>query len=431
MSEISNVHRLTSPLPMLKINRIVMKKNNRANIFMKMQQTDSNGPLDNDIVYPPDIENHHPYDIVAQYRRLLGKSTNFRIEPLRIGEDEIETVILGLNNFANKHGCNLIFTTEEHRFDNSIYRAVCGVADLGSIHLLANDAIHTATFSFDMNFNFNTEFDQSERKVEAFIMNFCQAIATVLSCDINNIRIFSIGQMFRDMKKTDVEFGVTTTEMKKTEQFAEILKMHASSGFNGHQVLERVVPGNYHYKWKSTLETLRLQINDLIPKEKYKYKSDSTSDEVHGWYRHALRVEDKYEEDSNVQDGWSVAFHGTKAWTVSRIVQQGRITGPVKVDSMQSEAIEQIGNEANCPGLYVATHCNGGADIYTEPFKITSFPNKTESFRLVFQCHVKSEKFTVHESPVNVGKAWRYIIPNSIRPYGILLKKESSNIISD
>ncbi|CAF0950670.1 unnamed protein product [Adineta steineri] len=100
------------------------------------------------------------------------------------------------------------------------------------------------------------------------------------------------------------------------------------------------------------------------------------------------------------------------------------MTNAVKVDLMRPEAIQQMGVEADRPGLYVATHCEGGAVLYTEPFTVSPLPNKTESFRIVFQCRVKPEKFTVHESPVHEGHAWRYVDANSIRPYGILLKKE-------
>jgi hypothetical protein len=96
----------------------------------------------------------------------------------------------------------------------------------------------------------------------------------------------------------------------------------------------------------------------------------------------------------------------------------------VKTDAMMEEAIEQIGEEANRPGLYVATHCNGGSDIYTQPFTVTAFPGKSEQFRIVFQCRVEPGKFTTHTSPVNVGEAWRIVDPKAVRPYGILLKKE-------
>jgi hypothetical protein len=130
-----------------------------------------------------------------------------------------------LNSFAEKHGCELMFTDEDHRFDNSIYRAACGIADLGSIHLLATDAVQTASFCFVMDFDFNSEFQQSTEKVQTFVTNFCQAIATVLSCDTNNIRVFSISKMEKEKKKSEVKFGVTSSEATKTEQLAETLKV--------------------------------------------------------------------------------------------------------------------------------------------------------------------------------------------------------------
>jgi hypothetical protein len=190
---------------------------------------------------------------------------------------------------------------------------------------------------------------------------------------------------------------------------------------------------------------LKVHASDLAPEHNYDYRPDSTPSELRrgghtyylprGWYRHALRVLHKYEKDSkwlgqsNTQGEWPVAYHGTKSWAVPGIVQQGlmtnAVTDAVKLDAKRPEAIQQMGEEADRPGLYVATHCDGGADIYTEPFTVTTSPKKTESFRIVFQCRVKPEKFTVHKSPVNEGNAWRYVDASSIRPYGILLKKEA------
>jgi hypothetical protein len=155
---------------------------------------------------------------------MIGKSTDFNAKPILIGEDETESVVLCLNSFAEKHGCELIFTDEDHRFDNSIYRAACGIADLGSIHLLATDAVQTATFCFAMDFDFKSEFQQSTEKVETFVMDFCQAIAKVLSCDTNNVRVFSISKIEKQ-NKSEVKFGLTLPEATKTGQLAEILKV--------------------------------------------------------------------------------------------------------------------------------------------------------------------------------------------------------------
>ena len=205
---------------------------------MKMQQAESddadvddkNNVVD-DIIYPPGVKDRRPYDIVAKYRRLAGKTTDFTAEPLDVGEDKAETTVLGLSSFAETHGCELIFTNEEHRFDNSLYRAACGVADLGSIHLLATDSVQTATFCFVMNFDFSSEFEGSSQRVEAFAGEFCQAIATVLGCNTNNVRMFSVGKMGKEKNKSEVKFGITTEETKKTEQLAKALKVNVFQSY--------------------------------------------------------------------------------------------------------------------------------------------------------------------------------------------------------
>ncbi|CAF1013991.1 unnamed protein product [Adineta ricciae] len=443
----SDAHRPTSPVPVLKVKRVVFEKN-RAVIDMKMQQTESNdvdvddkNNIVDDIVYPPGVIDRRPYDIVAKYRRLAGKTIDFIAKPLDVGEDKAETTVLGLSSFAETHSCELIFTDEEHRFDNSIYRAACGVADLGSIHLLATDSVQTATFCFVMDFDFNSEFEGSAERVEAFVVDFCQAIATVLECNTNNVRMFSVGKIGKEKNKSEVKFGITTGETKKTEQLAKALKSRARSSFTDDKVLGRVFPSTYEYEWTTALQALRLQISDLDPTYNFDYRPHEIPSEdsrggytyylPRGWYRHALRVKHKYEKDShwldntNAKGEWPVAFHGTKDWAVSSIAKEGLKTTAVKTDAMRSEAIQQMGDEADRPGLYVATHCDGGASIYTEKFTVKPFPDQTETFRIVFQCRVKPEKYTVHTSPVNQGHAWRYVDPSSIRPYGILLKKEN------
>ena len=151
-----------------------------------------------------------------------------------------------------------------------------------------------------------------------------------------------------------------------------------------------------------------------------------------GWYRFGLNVQHKYTNDKlwlgdqNVEGEWPVAFHGTHVDAVRGIVQHGFLPSAVKTDAMLKEAIEQQGEKVNRPGLYVATHCDDGAELYTKPFKVTPFPDQSEEFSIVFQCRVQPGKFTTHTSPVNVGEAWRIVDPAAVRPYGILLRKEGS-----
>jgi hypothetical protein len=152
-----------------------------------------------------------------------------------------------------------------------------------------------------------------------------------------------------------------------------------------------------------------------------------------GWYRHALKVLHKYGDDTtwidhvNAKGEWPIAYHGTKHFAVNNIVKHGLLPGAVVRDAMLDEAIDQIGEKADAPGLYVATHCDGGSHPqYTEPFSVPTSSGTSEQFRIVFQCRVEPGKFTTHTSPVEVGQAWRIVDPKAIRPYGILLKKEVS-----
>ena len=150
-----------------------------------------------------------------------------------------------------------------------------------------------------------------------------------------------------------------------------------------------------------------------------------------GWYRHALKVTDKFPHDklwlgqSNVQGEWAVAFHGTKGGAVKGITEKGLLF--TYADAKRAEAVQLGGKDFDKPGLYVATHCTGGAHpLYTSSFPIQSSVEKTDNFRVVFQCRVKPGVYTAHRSPVNKGHAWRFVDPEAIRPYGILVKNEET-----
>ncbi|CAF1523373.1 unnamed protein product [Rotaria sordida] len=94
---------------------------------------------------------------------------------------------------------------------------------------------------------------------------------------------------------------------------------------------------------------------------------------------------------------------------------------------MRNEAVEQKEKYFDRPGLYVAIHCTGGSHpAYTKPFTISKSPEITETFRVVFQCCVKPDAFTIHEGPVKKGHAWRFVDSDAIRPYGILIKNENT-----
>ena len=193
------------------------------------------------------------------------------------------------------------------------------------------------------------------------------------------------------------------------------------------------------------LSFLQLQPSDFAPKYNFDYTADYLPESQNrgglpyylpiGWYRHALRIDKKYQDTSawlgsiNAHGEWPVAFHGTRSTAVRNIADHGLLTGKIVRDAMLTEAISQKGEEVNLPGLYVATHCNGGSHpLYTENFNIDVPPNDIESFAVVFQCRVRPDSYTTHTAPVCTGEAWRIVDPTAIRPYGILLKNSSIKV---
>ena len=152
-----------------------------------------------------------------------------------------------------------------------------------------------------------------------------------------------------------------------------------------------------------------------------------------GWYRHALRVDHKYPGDqvwlgsANKKGEWPVAFHGTHMSAVGGITPQGLLISSGAADTARKEAVEQMGTEADQPGIYLTTHCNGGAHpMYTKPFTLQLTKDKSRTCRLVFMCRVEPDRFSTHLSPVSEGHAWRVVDPDAVRSYGILVKDEDA-----
>ncbi|CAF3191249.1 unnamed protein product, partial [Rotaria sp. Silwood2] len=142
-----------------------------------------------------------------------------------------------------------------------------------------------------------------------------------------------------------------------------------------------------------------------------------------GWYRHALKVEDKYPNDkawlgmNNSPGEWIVAYHGTKPGVVKSIIDTGLQHKFVTADACKAAA-EQDPRIPKVKGLYVATHCEGGASIYTGSGTRIEGPAGTfKTYHTVFQCRVENNKFTEHTGPVNVGLALRVFDEKAIRPY--------------
>ena len=181
------------------------------------------------------------------------------------------------------------------------------------------------------------------------------------------------------------------------------MQERARTGFENHKVLGLIKLADYECQWMPLISFLQLKPTDFVWKHNVDYKKPGMreTDErgghpYHlpiGWYRHALKVDKKYLGDSiwlgseNISGEWPVAFHGTHANAVKSIAQQGLLTSTAVRDVMVSEAVRQKGEAMNRPGLYLATHCDGGAHpAYTSTFTVKGSLENTETFRVVFQC---------------------------------------------
>ena len=109
---------------------------------------------------------------------------------------------------------------------------------------------------------------------------------------------------------------------------------------------------------------------------------------------------------------------------MSSITQNGLSINPTEPDAFREEAVEQAGPEVDKPGVYLATRCKGGAHPWhTKTFSIYISEKKSERFRVVFQCRVQPDAFTVHKCPITSNDIWRVVDPTVVRPYGILVRK--------
>ena len=215
----------------------------------------------------------------------------------------------------------------------------------------------------------------------------------------------------------------------------------ACRGYTDHPVLKCVLPHKYKYKWEHLISFFQLQKKDFDQKHNVDYKRVKPIRESRGglpyypptgWYCHALNVDNKYSNDklwfgsNNIDGEWAVAFHGTHTAAITD-VRDDSFSSRL-VDAKRREVVERRGKEYDKPGLYVTTHCNGGAHPqYTTTFDVKSPSGVTEKYRVVFQCRVKPGAYIVHQSLVDTGHTWRFVDPEAIRPYGILIKNETTS----
>ncbi|CAF3664338.1 unnamed protein product [Rotaria sp. Silwood1] len=363
---------------------------------------------------------------------------DFIAEPFVATTDNTETLIVVLNELAEELGARLSFTEKAFQYDNSDYRTACGIGNLGSIHSIVGDggSLQTAHFRLHLNLSYDDLISTAE-KFKNFTITLITDIASMIGCKKEFIRVFSVSRA----SSAHTDIGITTQQLEKTTKLAEQLK-HALNNLPKQcrqSILQYLFKENYEYQWKTAINFLELQESDLD--SRYNRDYPDAQEEMRGgrpyyfpqgWYRHALKVDDKYSNDhvwlgmSNSPGEWSVAYHGTAAGAVKSIVKGGLKHDFVTTDACKDAAKLQRPSIPDVKGLYVATHCEGGAAEYASNFEIKDSSGTIREYQVVFQCRVENDQFTEHQGPVSIGLALRVFNEKAIRPYGILLKECSS-----
>ena len=212
-----------SPLKITKM--IIGDTSTQLKMAPEYFELDDQESVSKDIVYPDDIVDQQPYITVARYRKMIGESTDFKNKPLQLGANSVETLILVLEKFSEHFDGELNFSKNDIPFQYSSQRAVCGMADFGSVLILLADIIPTANFEFQMkNFDYD-ELAKSRDSMEKFALDFCAALCGVLECEPDYIRLFSIEKSKDELKTLNLRFGLTTPVLDITEQLAKDLQV--------------------------------------------------------------------------------------------------------------------------------------------------------------------------------------------------------------
>jgi hypothetical protein len=185
-----------------------------------------------DIIYPIDGTDRNLINIISRYRTICNKSKDFLSQPLQININSTETLIIALDTFARQYGGELTFTNNDLSFSNSDEHTAAGVANLGSVHMIAANCIPTAKFCLKVNRNYDRDLARTSRTMKMFILDFTREISHLLHCKNDYIRIFSIERLDdkRDMIK--LYFGITTTDKQQTETLARQFQVKYLSSYS-------------------------------------------------------------------------------------------------------------------------------------------------------------------------------------------------------
>ncbi|UJR20440.1 hypothetical protein I4U23_023571 [Adineta vaga] len=367
------------------------------------------------------------------------QNIDFVAKPFEADVENTETLVVVLNELVTQLGARLTFTNSEFTYDDSDYRTACGVINLGSIHtfLASEGQFQTAKFTLHLDLDYD-QLTATPETLKKFVLSSINDIASIAGCNKDFTRVFDV------CRTTSIflNFGITTPVIEDTKEVADALKkrLNENATREHNNVFQYLYAEKYTHKLEPALAYLQLQQSDLDIKFNLKYDHADVQKRgglpyylPNGWYRHALRVIDKYPGNKswlgmdNSPGEWAVAYHGTNWKAVESIVGDGLIHKIVTTDVCAAEAKRQNSSIPNVKGLYVATHCDGGAAQYARSFQVPNSSGGHIDYKIVFQCRVEPGKFIEHKSPVNVGMAWRVFDEKAIRPYGLLLKEQKGS----
>ena len=219
-------------VPKLKMTSMIIGENStQLSMTPKWFNPDDEETALKTIKYPPNVVKKHPFNTIARFRTAQPKNTSsndFNSSPIEVKQDSTETLVLALDAFVQQFGGKLSFTNEDLSFENSAHRAACGVADLGSTHLLSNEHIPSASFALIIDIDYD-DLARSEETMSRFLLTFVDAIANDLQCDNDYVRVSSVEKSTTDRGKAEVNLVLTTPDKRKTEELAEILKVNIST----------------------------------------------------------------------------------------------------------------------------------------------------------------------------------------------------------
>ena len=143
------------------------------------------------IRYPANVSNQRPFNTLAQFRWILQETNDFIEQPVQVQDESTEIMILALDSFIQQYGGRISFIKDDLSFEGSADRAACGIADLGSTHMVVNEHVSSAKFTLVLDLNYDY-LAKSESTMQDFVLTFVDTISKDLSCRNDNIRVTSI-----------------------------------------------------------------------------------------------------------------------------------------------------------------------------------------------------------------------------------------------